>query len=84
MAEKRTGNRAGCGRIWGTVDDLRDRLTKLEESQAFSERAAEQMHGELIRAFEEIEKLRHRLAALEQRPAAPPAEEIDEGTEEFR
>ena len=66
------------------MDDLADRLKKLEEAQGFSEHAAEQMHGELIRALELIEQLRRRVEALERRADAPPAADADDESEDFR
>lgn len=64
------------------MDELQQRITKLEEAHAFTDHTAEQLHAEVLRAFEAIEKLRHRLDALERRLTT--AVEGDEKSDDFR
>jgi uncharacterized coiled-coil protein SlyX len=49
------------------VSEQDSRLNKLEESQAFSERAGEQLSAQILELFAKIETLNRRLAAMEQR-----------------
>lgn len=49
------------------MDDLKSRLDKLEEAQAFSERALEQLNEQLLKAYEQIEHVNNRLRTLERR-----------------
>ncbi|MDX2116174.1 MAG: SlyX family protein [Planctomycetota bacterium] len=69
------------------MDELRERLLKLEEAQAFAEHSADQVSAELLRAFEQIERLARRLDRLEQRivelaeqedPEAPAPDPLDD------
>jgi len=48
------------------VDDLTQRLQRLEEAHAFGEHTIDQLADELRRAFAEIELLRKRVAHLEE------------------
>lgn len=49
------------------MNELPERIEKLEMSQAFTERQAETVAAELLRAFREIERLSKRLELLELR-----------------
>lgn len=49
------------------MDQLDKRIDRLEEMHAFTERTAEELSAELVRAYEKIERLATRLAALEKR-----------------
>ncbi|MGP1309962.1 MAG: SlyX family protein [Phycisphaerales bacterium] len=55
-------------------DQAHDRLTRLEESQAFLERATEQLHEELLTMARRVDALTSRLAkaeaALAERPVS--------------
>jgi uncharacterized coiled-coil protein SlyX len=51
----------------GDVDQLDRRVVRLEEKHAFTERTAEELSAELVRAYEQIERLAHRLSVLEGR-----------------
>lgn len=63
------------------MDEPPRQLEKLEEAIAFTERAAEQLSEQIVRAFAEIERLNKRLAAIESRvgsleqPSEPGEEE---------
>lgn len=52
------------------MENLDERLRKLEEALAFADHADDQVAAELRRASEAIERLNRRLAALEARLAA--------------
>lgn len=44
-----------------------DRLLRIEEAQAFTERTLDQLHEELLRAFRELDGLSKRIERLERR-----------------
>ena len=44
-----------------------DRILRIEESQAFAERALDQLHEELLRAFRDIDALSQRIDRRERR-----------------
>jgi uncharacterized coiled-coil protein SlyX len=51
----------------GDVFQLDERVVRLEEKHAFAERTSEELSAELVRAYEQIERLAKRLAILEAR-----------------
>lgn len=44
-----------------------DRILRIEEAQAFTERTLDQLHEELLRAFRDIDALSKRIERLERR-----------------
>jgi len=51
------------------VENLLERLQRIEEAQAFAERTVDQLGSEVIRAFEQLVALHQRLDRLEGRVA---------------
>lgn len=49
------------------MNDPADRILRIEEAQAFAERTLDQLHGEVIRAFKELDALSLRIQRLEGR-----------------
>jgi uncharacterized coiled-coil protein SlyX len=49
------------------MEDLRQRIERLEDSLAFTEREKEQLSEQLLKAYEQIQRLARRLDALEGR-----------------
>jgi uncharacterized coiled-coil protein SlyX len=58
--------------------NISERVTRLEEAQAFGERTAEQLHEEILTLVRRVDSLTARLAkaesALTERPAGPGVE----------
>jgi len=64
------------------VENLLERLQRIEEAQAFAERTVDQLGSEVIRAFEQLVVLHQRLDRLEGRVASvEEADQTDEGGE---
>lgn len=64
------GKRCLCGfrqRGGELVQDIIERLQRIEEAQAFAERTVDQLSSEVIRAFEELVALQKRIDRLEGR-----------------
>lgn len=61
------------------MENLLERLQRIEEAQAFAERTVDQLGSEVIRAFEQLVALHQRLDRLEGRVAS--VEESDAGDE---
>ena len=57
---------------------MNKRVERLEEKNAYAEHAADQLSSELLRAYEQIERLMTRLEALERRLGM-----IEEGAEQI-
>lgn len=52
------------------MNDFDQRIQRLEEKHAFTERTAEELSAELARAYEQIDRLVRRMEALEKRLVA--------------
>ncbi len=63
------------------MNDFDQRIQRLEEKHAFTERTAEELSAELARAYEQIDRLVRRMEALEKRLVAMNEQgEGEEGT----
>lgn len=63
------------------MNDFDQRIQRLEEKHAFTERTAEELSAELARACEQIDRLVRRMEALEKRLVAMNEQgEGEEGT----
>ncbi len=75
----RTAPEARTGYIFGMDMNISDRVTRLEEAQAFGERTVEQLHEEILTLVRRVEALTARLAKAESALAERPAGSSGEG-----
>ncbi len=69
-----------AGYIFAMDSDIRERVTRLEEAQAFSERTAEQLHEEILTLVRRVDALTARLAKAESELAERPTSAAGEGS----